>query len=204
MRISYLSILALIILISQLGFTQNKSGSKRRSVAVLELQSSGGLTAAETSALTNRFRGILVSTQVFDVLEREKMSEILKEQDFIMSDNCNSSECAVQVGQLLGVEAMIAGDIGKVGNLYTIDLRIINVESGKIENTQSVNHSGDVEGLLTKMNEAALAFANVYKKKMTWLYILSGSVVAGGTAAYLILTKKEKPKGIQNPGFPSE
>lgn len=177
---------------------------KKRSVAVLELQSSGGVTKSEIVALTNRFRGILVSTQVFDVLEREKMSEILKEQDFIMSDNCNSSQCAVQVGQLLGVETMIAGDIGKVGTVYTIDLRIINVESGKIENTQSVNHSGDIEGLLVKMNDAALAFAKVYKKKKTWLYILSGSVVAGGTVAYMILTKKEKPKGIQNPGFPSE
>lgn len=177
---------------------------KKRSIAVLEFQSSGGLSPSEIKTLTNRFRGILVSTQVFDVIEREKMDEILKEQDFILSDNCNSSQCAVEVGQLLGVEAMIAGDIGKVGNLYTIELRIINVETGRIENSQSITHSGDAEGLLNKMSDAALSFANKYKKKKTWLYVLSGTAVAAGTAAYMILTKKEKPKGIPNPSFPNE
>ena len=110
---------------------------KKTTVAVLEFQTSGGLEKSEVSALSNRFRGILVKTKAFEVVEREKMNEVLKAQDFNVSDACNTAECAVQVGQLLGVEAMIAGDLGKIGDTYTIDLRLIDVQSGKILQTQT-------------------------------------------------------------------
>ncbi|HNE84119.1 MAG TPA: CsgG/HfaB family protein, partial [bacterium] len=100
---------------------------KKPSIAVLDFKASEGLTRGETATLTNRFRGILVQTEAFNVVEQEKMNEILKAQDFSMSDACNTAECAVQVGQLLGVERMIAGDIGKIGDVFTIDLRLIDV-----------------------------------------------------------------------------
>lgn len=134
---------------------------KKTQVAVLEFQTTGGLEKNEVSTLTNRFRNMLVQTKTFDVVEREKMNDILKTQDFNISDACNTSECAVQVGQLLGVEAMIAGDIGKIGNLYTIDLRIIDVATGKIIRSETADHKGDIEGLLGAMGTIANAFAGV-------------------------------------------
>ncbi len=131
----------------------------KKSVAVLEFQSSGGLDKSELSVLTNRFRGILVQTDAYEVIEREKMRDILKEQDFALSDQCNSQECAVQVGQLLGVQYMIAGDIAKFGQTYTIDLRMIDVGTGKIVKTKSEDYEGKMEGLLNVMKSIANAFA---------------------------------------------
>ncbi len=128
-------------------------------VAVLEFKASGGITADEASILANRFRGILVNTDKFDVIEREQMHTILKEQDFSMSDNCNSQECAVQIGQLLGVKQMIAGSVGKLGQTWTIDLRLIDVEKGKILQNISKDHKGEIDGLLDVMKTIAAAFA---------------------------------------------
>jgi len=121
---------------------------KKKTIAVLNFVNSGGVDKNEISILTDRFNNFLVNTEVFDVLEREKMDMILKEQDFTMTDNCNSSECAVQVGQLLGVEYMIAGKIGKFGSVYTLDIRMIDVSTGKILGTKSENYEGRKEGLL--------------------------------------------------------
>ncbi|HMW33154.1 MAG TPA: PEGA domain-containing protein [bacterium] len=134
---------------------------KKPSIAVLDFKASEGLTRGETATLTNRFRGILVQTEAFNVVEQEKMNEILKAQDFSMSDACNTAECAVQVGQLLGVERMIAGDIGKIGDVFTIDLRLIDVSTGKIVKTVTRDYEGKISGLLGVMKDVASTFAAI-------------------------------------------
>ncbi len=87
--------------------------AKKKTIAVLNFVNSGGVNKNEISILTNRFNNYMVTAGTYEVLERQKMEEVLKEQDFSMSDNCNSSECAVQVGKWLSVEYMVAGEIGK-------------------------------------------------------------------------------------------
>ncbi len=139
---------------------------KKLTVAVLEFQRTGALDAGEAATLTNRFRGLLVQTETFEVVEREKMKEILKEQDFTMTDQCNSAECAVQIGQLLGVQAMIAGDIGKVGQTYTLDLRMVDVSTGKIIKTHNEDYKGEIDGLLAIMKKASEKFADAEQSRL--------------------------------------
>ena len=152
----------LILVVFFLFFLSDHSESqdKKKTIAVLEFNStSKQIGTDELATLGSRFRTMLVKTEAFDVLERQKMSDILKEQNFILSDNCNSAECAVQVGQLLGVELMIAGDIGKLGAIYSVDLRLIDVSNGKILQTESEDHQGDIGGLLSRMAAIANSFA---------------------------------------------
>ncbi len=144
------------------------TSAKKKTVAVLEFSSSSPEVGKnELATLTNRFRTILVKTNVYDVLERQKMGDILKEQDFTLSDACNSAECAVQVGQLLGVEYMIAGDIGKLGNTYSVDLRLISVTSGKILQTESQDHDGKIDGLFGALTAIGDYFAGIKSKTST-------------------------------------
>ena len=142
-----------------LGLSLGLQAGEKKGVAVLEFRSAGGVDPSEAAILTNRFRGILVNTQKFEVVERDKMRDILNAQDFNISDACNSAECAVQVGQLLGVEQMIAGDIGKIGQTWTIDLRLIDVQTGKIVVTKSEDFKGEIDGLLDIMRNIAISFA---------------------------------------------
>lgn len=141
------------------------SQTKKTTVAVLEFKSTGDFEKNEMTILTNRFRNMLVQTNTFDVLEREKMNDILKTQDFNISDNCNTAECAVQVGQLLGVQSMIAGDIGLFGETFTIDLRIIDVTTGKIMQTQTQDYVGKRDGLLGVMQIMAGSLAGAVDKQ---------------------------------------
>ncbi|MEE9465923.1 MAG: PEGA domain-containing protein, partial [Candidatus Neomarinimicrobiota bacterium] len=57
-------------------------------------------------------------------------------------------ECAVEVGQLLGVQLMLAGSVGKIGGLYSFDLRIIDVGTGHIIKTASHDLSGDITTIM--------------------------------------------------------
>jgi hypothetical protein len=75
------------------------------------------------------------------------MEAILVEQSF-QQTGCTSDECLVEAGKLLGVQKMLAGSVGKFGTVYTIELRIIDVQSGKIEASATYDYRGEMEKLL--------------------------------------------------------
>lgn len=146
----FLKAILLIVLFTPLNITAQQN---LNTVAVLDFQNTGGMGTSDVKSLTNRFRGLLVDTRSVIVVEREKMNEILKEQDFAMSDNCNTSECVVKVGELLGVQKMIAGSLGKVGQTYVIDIRLIDVSTGSILKSAHRDHKGEADGLLSVMED---------------------------------------------------
>ena len=115
-------------------------------IAVLEFEGQG-VSQSETRTLTDRFRDELFNTGAFIVLERGKMDEVLKEQGF-QQTGCVTSECAVEIGNMLGVQQMVGGSIGKVGNIYTVSARIIDVETGKVLKSANYDHKGDIGQLL--------------------------------------------------------
>jgi len=74
---------------------------KKETVAVLDFKAVIGLNATDVATLTNKFRSSLAKTQKYDVLERSDMESLLKEQDMSLSDMCDNTDCAVQVGKML-------------------------------------------------------------------------------------------------------
>ncbi|UCD38581.1 MAG: hypothetical protein JSW54_03630, partial [Fidelibacterota bacterium] len=123
------------------------------SVAILELEGRG-ISSTEAASLTDRLRSELVRIGTIRVVERGRMEQILTEQDFQLA-GCTSDECAVEVGQLLGVTTMVAGSIGKVGSTYSIDLRTINVETAEITGSIISDYRGEIDGLLAEMRQIA-------------------------------------------------
>jgi len=164
---------------------------KKITTAILNLQSKGGVTSNEASTLTDRFRTELVKLDVYTVLERGQMDEILEEQGFNLS-GCTSSECAIEAGKMLGVQVMIAGDVGKVGNVLTIDVRMFHVATGRIIKAIQEDHKGDVSGLLGVMKKIARQVAGLKAEKeessggFPWLWVGLGVVALGGGAAVLL------------------
>ncbi len=120
-----------------------------QSLAILDLEGRG-VSAVEAASLTDRLRSELVRTGKITVVERGQMEQILTEQDFQLT-GCTSDECAVEVGQLLGVTHMVAGSIGQVGSTFTIDLRTVDVQTGRIVHSIIRDYRGEIDGLLTEM-----------------------------------------------------
>jgi len=131
--------LGLILLFSTLIFAQI-------SIAVLDLEGKG-LTELEASILTDRLRHELFQTGRYRVVERDMMGEIIDEQGFQLSE-CTSTECMVEIGRLLGVDQMVGGSVSKFGSMYSISVRLINVETGEILGTATYDHEGRIEDLL--------------------------------------------------------
>jgi len=128
--------------------------SEKIAIAVMELDANR-VSAAEAKALTDRLRIELFNAGIFLVMERDKMNRILDEMEFQMS-GCTSDECVVEVGKIVGVRKIIAGCVSKVGEIYSVSVRLIDVETSQIEATAIE----DIEGTLgTVLTEAIPAVA---------------------------------------------
>ena len=118
----------------------------QETIAVVDFDGKG-VSDVEASALTDRFASELFNLGIYRLIERERVGEILEEQGFQQS-GCTTAECAVEVGQLLGTEKIITGSISKVGNVFSVSSRIINVESGEIYKMSNYDYQGEIGQLL--------------------------------------------------------
>ena len=117
-------------------------------IAVVDF-TGNNVSEGDCKALTDRFRVELYNTRHFKVYEREMVKEILKEQKFQYS-GCVTDACMVEIGKMIGVNQIVGGSVSKVGKVYSVSARIINVETGEIENTGVYDNTGDIGGLLTE------------------------------------------------------
>jgi TolB-like protein len=116
-------------------------------LAVLDFEPIG-VDQITAKTLTERFRTVTVEIGAYTVISRGDMDQILQEQQFQLS-GCASDECIVEVGKILGAQYMLGASLGRVGDTYTIDMRIIDVESSEIVRSTSFNMAGKIDKLLT-------------------------------------------------------
>jgi hypothetical protein len=158
-------------------------------VAVLDFEGEG-ISSEESLILSNRFRSELIQTGSLGVINRDKMITIMKNLGF-EEERCRTISCAAEVGKILNVDHMIAGRIGRLGNTYTINISLINIESEKIAKTLVRDYSGRKDGILltlTQMAEQLTEYVDKGERKSNlWWWVGGGGVVVG-TAAILLLT----------------
>ena len=170
-------------------------------IAVNRLAASG-ISGSEAFSLTNALRNELGKTGKYQVMERAQMEEILKEQGFQQSGACDETTCAMEMGQLLAVKYMVLGSIGKVGKTYTINIRLVDVGSGKIIKDVMQNHKGSTDELLTKIVPmAALKMAGTYteKNKAPVIITVASGVVAAIAVPVAILATRDNESNSSNP-----
>ena len=182
----------------------------KQTVAILDFEGRG-INQMEAATLTDRLMSEMVATNAVIMVERNQMNEILQEQG-LQQSGCTSSECAAEVGALLGVQNMVSGSFGKLGNTYTVDAKMFSVETGATLRTSSKTHKGDVDGLLViievcawelvglqppadllarvEIGEQAIAGPGAPKKPMSkgakrlmWTVLLLGGGLGGAYAA---------------------
>ena len=122
---------------------------EKMTVAVLDFEGRG-ISLLEAQTLTDRFSSSMGNTKKVLMVERGTMMDVLDEQGF-ESGACTSDECAAEVGAMLGVQFMVSGAIGKLGDTYTIDVKMFSVATGAAENMKSVTYQGKVDGLITEI-----------------------------------------------------
>jgi hypothetical protein len=111
--------------------------------------SSKVLDSGAIDGLVSSMCSELIHTGKVRVMERSEMRTILGEQGFQESGSCDGSQCAVQAGKLLSVDFLILGDVGKVGETYSVSSRIVNVRTGEVLRSATRSTAAKVDVILT-------------------------------------------------------
>jgi TolB-like protein len=133
---------------------------KKTTIAVISLKGSSGVTQDEADLLSDRLRVDLFNTGSVDVMEREQMQTVLKEQGFQKSGACTDEGCLVEIGQILGVQKLITGSIGKIGSIYLVNARVIDIKTAKITKSFSEDVKGSLENVVERLPKIAVALCD--------------------------------------------
>lgn len=108
-----------------------RNSTQQYTLAVMPLQ---GESEAKTSVDTY-IEGSLLQAfsqiSAFQVLEREQIKQLLKEQGFSQTAYV-SQEAALKVGQMLGARLIVTGHYVKLPATLQMHLRLVDAESGRI------------------------------------------------------------------------
>ncbi len=95
-------------------------------------------------AVAEILRTELASLGDYTIIERGVLEQILEEQA-LQSSGAIDSGTAAEIGKLLGAKLVVSGSIVKTGDVYTINSRFIDVETGVIKTGQNIRGEGDNE-----------------------------------------------------------
>lgn len=116
-------------------------------VAVLYFENNSiGRDAADYNGLGKGVADLLINELAananFRVVERDRVEALLQEQNLAKSGAIDP-ETAVKLGKLLGAHHMITGGFMNTGRQMVLTSRTIDVATGRIDNPQRVQQSGD-------------------------------------------------------------
>ena len=181
-------------------------------VAVVPI-SARSVDSASVAVVEDAISSELLKSQKVRVMERVQMDRILREQGFQQTMACDQGNCTVEIGRLLSVNLLLTGSLGKIGNVYSLSLRLVDVGTGEVTSSVTKSQKGDIETVLTEMLPAAVSqllspdekarsappppeTAKPESKGSVLPWIIGGTVVAGaGVAAAILLSGGKSSSG---------
>ncbi|MFH1618652.1 MAG: FlgO family outer membrane protein [bacterium] len=114
------------------------SRQSRKRIAVLAFSSETGSRSKASAIVTERLTTEMASRPEVEMVEREKLNEVLKEQG-IQARGVVDSRTASAVGAVLGVDAVVTGTVIDLGNgNVEMNARLVDTQSARV--LKAVNH----------------------------------------------------------------
>jgi len=130
-------------------------------LAVLEL-AGGNLTQDEHSILSDEVRGVMVKTLAgrVQVMTRENMEVMLSDMG-IDAACVAEGACEVETARNLGVDYVVTGSVGKMGDLLMVSLKLHDTGNGQLLASERAKGSDSID-LLDGIPAAAAALVELW------------------------------------------
>jgi len=127
---------------------------EKLNIAVLDLKAIN-IPQEETILLTEMFRSEIYKMNRYRVMNREDMKEIMGEQAFQNSGLCDDTQCLIEIGNILKVNKIITGSIGKLDSTYSVTIKQIDIETSQNDKLLNYTKKCSKETLFEIMTIAA-------------------------------------------------
>jgi hypothetical protein len=108
-------------------------------ITVLDFDASG-ISKFDVKVFVDYLTSQIVETNKYIVIDRMEREAILDEIEFSNQD-CADEKCQLEIGKLLSANQLILGSMGKVGNRYILNIRIVAVETGETQRSVSERYN---------------------------------------------------------------
>jgi len=112
-------------------FSNTILAQDKPTLAVMRLDSKN-IPQDKLEILSNRLQSELYKTERFILLERMKIAAVMEELGF-QQIGYIALQQAVKVGDMLGAEKILFGNMDQVKDTYSADIRIVDIKTSRIE-----------------------------------------------------------------------
>lgn len=160
-------------------------------IAVMPLDTLGA-SGQEAALIADAVASRLLASKTANVMERSQMNQILKEQAFQQSGACDGGSCAVEIGKILSVDRILVGSVGRIGDAWALNLRLVKVETGEVLKSASGKKKGRIADAQQALVEQVVGDLTGTRKSNAWIWWTTGGfALAGGAVAAILLTQDE-------------
>ncbi len=126
-----------IALIAKQLSEQDRQGPRRR-ITVVDFSDINRQTSPAGVVIAELLIGELFKTGRYEIVERKLLSSVLEQHKLNMTGLVDEST-ARKVGKLLGVDCIVTGTVIDLGSALNVNARTIDIETGSISATASVD-----------------------------------------------------------------
>jgi len=112
----------------------------------MNLKALEGVSENLSQMISERIFNEVGKSGKYTMIERTQAERVLKENQMAMV--CADASRAMEVGKILAAEIIVIGSVGKLGNTYSINSRLVSVETGAVIDMCTTDYKGAQEGLL--------------------------------------------------------
>ena len=138
--------------------------AEKKKVAILEVQDTENvLEAGQELMLQSSLSKAVAKTPGYEAFDRTSMEKLMEEQLFQQSGFADQTEIC-KVGKMAGASYIMVSEAAKTADrMVVIAVKLLNVETAKIESSESIVLNGSSEEMQTKCDQLASSLLD--KKK---------------------------------------
>ena len=124
----------------------------QKSIAVMNIQSAE-VDPANCIAITNYMTSELNRLVEYRIISWDDVSKMLEHHAGLQAMGCDDTECFAEIGGALGVDYIIAGDIGALGDRFVMSIRQIDINRAETVGRVSRRVTGNIGLLMDRIPE---------------------------------------------------
>jgi hypothetical protein len=124
-------------------------------VAVMKLTPKGGITIKHLDSLSDLLATEIRKTGRYRVISSNDIVSLLKMEEHKSLLGCADDSCLAEIGGALGAGQMVVGNIGKFGDAYLLNLKLLDVVNVKAVARISKKVKGGEEDLIDALSVSA-------------------------------------------------
>jgi len=148
-------------------------------LVVMELVSERGLDEGTVRLLNELLLTEFQRSNEYEVVGISDVLALMENEIQKEQLGCSDAACLVQIGGMLGADFLAHANIGRIGGYYLLNVKIMNVHSGKVERRWSEQVEGIEDELMSSVRKSVDA--------------LTGQGAAGRAAAAAAEDQGEQP-----------